>query len=73
MHVILKVEKFYVVSYENQQFPEAPSPQPLSLPSPHPSFSVVEIQISIFLIFTIFSTKNMLILLLLEFSGLGIT
>ena len=73
MHVILKVEKFYAVSYENQQFPEAPSPQPLSLPSPHRSFSVVEIQISIFLIFTIFSTKNMLILLLLEFSGLGIT
>ena len=72
MHIILKVEKFYMVSYENQQFPEAPCPQPLTLSPPYPSFSVVEIQISIFLIFTIFSTKNMLILLLPEFSGLGI-
>lgn len=72
MHIILKVEKFYMVSYENQQFPEAPFPQPLTLSPPYPSFSVAEIQISVFLIFTIFSTKNMLILLLLEFSGLGI-
>ena len=72
MHIILKVEKFYMVSYENRQFPEAPFPQPLTLSPPYPSFSVVEIQISIFLIFTIFSTKNMLIWLLLEFSGLGI-
>lgn len=61
-----------MVSYENQQFPEAPSPQPPTLSPPYPSFSVPEIQVSIFLMFTVFSLNNMLILLLLEFSGLGI-